>query len=126
LLNKRFERVVLLTPRERLASDEALVTRQGVYVRLYRENIEIVTCVEPLASSCFEEGEVAYANVFNGREEVIRNVAMLTYATPRIPNDSLAAPLRAAGIDVRLVGDCRAPRTVLSATGEGYRTAMDI
>jgi 2,4-dienoyl-CoA reductase-like NADH-dependent reductase (Old Yellow Enzyme family) len=124
LLAERFDRVVLLTERERLASDEALVTRQGVYARLYRKGIEIVTSVRPLATSRFEEGEVAYANVYNGREAVIADVALFTYATARIPDDALAAALRAAGIDVRAIGDAYAPRTVLTATGEGYRAAM--
>jgi dimethylglycine catabolism A len=126
LLCARFDRVVLLTPRERLASDESLVLRQGVYARLYRKGVEIVTNVMPLATSRFDEGEIAYANVFNGREAVVGDVALFTYATPRLPDDALRAPLEAAGLDVRLIGDCRAPRTVLAATGEGYRTAMDI
>ncbi|MEI9992529.1 MAG: NAD(P)-binding protein [Rhizomicrobium sp.] len=126
LLAARFERAVLLTPRERLAAEESIVLRQGVYARLYRKNIEIVTSVEPLAASRFDEGEVAYANIFNGREAVVQDVSLFTYATARMPDDALAAPLRAAGIDVRLIGDCRAPRTVLSATAEGYRTAMEI
>jgi len=125
LLRDRFDRVVLLTERERIASDEALVTRQGVYARLYRKGVEIVTSVRPLATSRFEEGEVAYANVFSGQESVIGDVALFTYATARVPDDELAAPLRAAGIDVRAIGDARAPRTVLTATSEGYRTAMD-
>lgn len=126
LLAERFERVILLTERERVASDEAMVTRQGVYARLYRKGIEIVTSVKPLASSRFEEGEVAYANIYNGRETVIVDVALFTYATARIPDDQLAPPLRAAGIDVREIGDARAPRTVLVATSEGYRAAMEL
>ncbi|WP_157219096.1 oxidoreductase [Flavisphingomonas formosensis] len=125
LLRARFDRVVILTERERIASDEAMVTRQGVYARLYRKGIEIVTSVRPLASSRFEEGEVAYANVFSGGETVITDVALLTYATARIPDDQLAEPLRAAGIDVRLIGDAWAPRTVLAATSDGYRVGME-
>lgn len=125
LLHERFERVVLLTERERLASDEAMVTRQGVYARLCRKGIEFVTSVRPLATSRFEEGEVAYANVYSGREAVIGDVALFTYATSRLPDDELAAPLREAGIDVCAIGDARAPRTVLTATSEGYRAAME-
>ena len=125
-LHERFERVVLLTPRERIASDEALVTRQGIYVRLYQKGIDIRTCVTPLASSRFEEGSISIANVFNGAEDIIEDVTLFSFATPRIPNDALAAPLREANITVRLIGDCYAPRTVLSATQEGYRTAMEI
>ena len=124
LLHKRFERVVLLTDRERIAGDEAVVTRQGIYARLYRKGIEIVTSVRPLSSSRFEEAEVAFANIYTGEEQVITNVALFTYATARIPDDALAAPLMAAGVDVQLIGDAWAPRSVLTATAEGYRAAM--
>lgn len=126
LLAARFDKVAILTPRERLASDESLVVRQSAYQRLYRKGAIILTSVRPLAGSRLEEGEVAYANIYSGAEEVLRDVAFLTYATPRVPNDNLAAPLRAAGLDVRLIGDCKAPRIPLSATAEGYRVAMDI
>ena len=44
------------------------------------------------------------------RETVITDVALFTYATARIPNDELAEPLRKAGLDVREIGDARAPR----------------
>jgi 2,4-dienoyl-CoA reductase-like NADH-dependent reductase (Old Yellow Enzyme family) len=125
LLSERFERVLLLTERERIAGDEALVTRQGVYARLYRKGIGIMTSVRPLVSSRFEEGEVACANVYSGVETVIPEVALFTHATARIPDDGLAAPLIAAGVDVRLIGDAWAPRSVLTATAEGYRTAMN-
>ena len=121
-----FDRVVLLTPRERIASDAAIVTRQVAYERLYAVGVEIGTNVRPLAKSRFEEGEVAYANIYNGAETVIQDVALFTFATPRRPDDELAAPLRAAGIDVRVIGDAYAPRSVLMATQDGYRAGMEV
>lgn len=120
-----FEHVVILTPRERIAGDAAIVTRQGAYARLYAKGVEIVTSVRPLATSRWDEGEVTVANVFNGRERVIGDVALFTYATARRPDDDLAGPLRAAGIEVRVVGDAYAPRSVLMATHEGYRAGME-
>lgn len=125
-LLERFDRLAILTPRERLAGDESTVVRQGVYQRLYRKGAMILTSVRPLPGSRLEEGELAYANIYNDEQAVLRDVAFLTYARPRVPNDALAAPLRAAGLDVRLIGDCLAPRIPLSATAEGYRVAMDI
>ncbi|QIG78854.1 oxidoreductase [Stakelama tenebrarum] len=125
-LMTRFEAVTILTPRERIASDESLMVRQGVYKRLYSQGVRIVTSVRPLPAPRIEDGEIAYANVFSGAEATLTGVAFLTYATPRIPDDALAAPLRAAGIDVRLIGDCKAPRITLSATSEGCRAAMDL
>ena len=35
------------------------------------------------------------------------------------PNDELALPLKAAGVEVHLIGDCRAARNILAATAEG-------
>lgn len=126
LLMERFDRVAILTPRDRLASDEALVVRQGVYHRLYRKGAAILTSVRPLAASRLEEAEIAYENVYNGETGVIGDVAFFTYATARIPNDALAAPLRDAGVALHSIGDARAPRIPLSATREGYRLAMEI
>lgn len=122
----RFSRVAILTPRERIASDESLVTRQGIYRRLYEKGVVIRTSVRPLPTPRLEEGEVAFANVFSGEREVLRDVAFLTYATARVPDNALAGALRTHGLDVRAIGDCLAPRIALSATTEGYRVAMDI
>jgi 2,4-dienoyl-CoA reductase-like NADH-dependent reductase (Old Yellow Enzyme family)/thioredoxin reductase len=126
MLHAKFDRVVLLTPRDRIASDAAMVVRQGAYQRLYRLGVEIVTSVRPMADSRFEEGEVAYANIYNAQRDVIREVALFAYATPRRPDDALAADLRAAGVSVTIIGDAYAPRTVLTATAEGYRAGMEI
>jgi hypothetical protein len=126
LLHERYDRVVVLTDRDRIAGEESLVTRQGVYARFHAKGITIVTSVRPLASSRFEEGEVAVGNIFTGAETILANVALFTFATPRTPNVALEAPLRAAGVPVRLIGDAWAPRTVLAATSEGYQAAMEL
>ena len=111
----------MVTPKERIASAEALVNRQGVYRRLYGKGVEIIILSLPLANSRFEEGSVTLANVYTGQPRTIDDVALLTYATPRAPNDAIAAPLRAAGVEVHLVGDCLTPRFPLNATAEGHR-----
>jgi dimethylglycine catabolism A len=117
----RFERVVLATPRERLGAVEPLVNRQGIYRRLYRKGVEVVTLSEPAPDSRFEEAEVTLAHAFTGATQVVRDIALFTYATSRAANDGLAAPLRAAGLEVHQIGDCFAPRLVLNATSEGHR-----
>ena len=73
-----------------------------------------------------DEGEVAFANVHSGRRDVIGDVALFTFATPRQPNDSIADELRASGMAVTIIGDAYAPRTLLMATAEGYRAGMEI
>jgi hypothetical protein len=57
---------------------------------------------------------------YGGDVQVIEDLTLLTYATPRIPDDDLAAPLRAAGITVIAVGDTRAPQEMLFATASGH------
>jgi thioredoxin reductase len=120
-LTSRFDRVVIITSRERIASDEPLVNRQEIYARLYKKKVEIITSCEPLATSAFDEGVLDYANIFGGQTGRIEGVSLLTYATPRVPNDELAPALRASGVELHLIGDAYAPRFVVTATAEGHR-----
>jgi 2,4-dienoyl-CoA reductase-like NADH-dependent reductase (Old Yellow Enzyme family) len=117
-----FEQVIIVTPRERIASDVSLVARQGIYQRLSAKHVRIITLNTPLASSNFEEGELILANIYNGRETLIDQIALLTYATSRVPDDELLAPLQAQDVSVSVIGDAYAPRSVLAATREGQQT----
>lgn len=126
-LNELFDEVVVLTPRERIAEDVALVTRQGILRRFHLQRIRWHGLVEPIWSEAFEnEARLEYASVYGGIVGHIDDVAFFAYATPRRPNDELAAPLRDAGIDVRLVGDCRVARHVVDATLEGHAAGMSV
>ncbi|MGH8663638.1 MAG: hypothetical protein ACREUX_05175 [Burkholderiales bacterium] len=113
----------MLTPREYIAQKVALVTRQGIIRRFHEKRIDVV----PLAEVRWAEsspGKIAYANVYSGGIRVIADVALIAYATPRVPEDELAEPLRAAGVDVRLAGDCALPQGLLAATVCGYALGM--
>ena len=123
LLCERFEKVTIVTPRERIAGDVSLINRQGIYQRLYRLGVEIITSCEPRNLDALEDAALDVMNVYNGTVTRIDDVVAITYATSRVPNDTLALPLEAAGIKVTAIGDCRAPRTVLAATREGYEVA---
>lgn len=115
-----FERVVIVTPRNSIADLASLVTRQGIERRLAQKGVDLLFLSEPRWSDGIEEGRLECANVYSGRRTVIEDVAMLAYASPRAAHDGLAAPLRAAVGDVRLVGDCRSPRDLLAATADGH------
>ena len=54
LLRSRFERVVIITPRDSIAHDTPLVTQQGILRRLHEKDIEIVTLGEPRWTEAFE------------------------------------------------------------------------
>lgn len=126
LLAKRFEKVSIVTPRERIASDVSLINRQGIYQRLHDLNVDIVVCADIKDLDRLEEAEIEAINVYNGSVTVLDDIAAITYSTARVPNLSLMRPLLDAGIEVETIGDARAPRTVLAATKEGYDTAMAI
>lgn len=126
LLAARFERVVIVTPRAGLAEEEPLVNRQGILRRIHTLGIEVLTLSEPEFGPEFEDGIILARNVFSGRAVRIADLALFTYATARVPDDQLAEPLRAAGVEVRLVGDCYAPRSVLAATADGHRAGNQL
>jgi len=119
-LRARFARVVLITPRDCIAQDVAMVTRQGILRRLFDQRIETVLHAEPCDLEKLEDGKLSYANIYTGERTEIGDVAFFAYATPRAPRVELAAPLRAAGLAVRVVGDCRVARGVMAATSEGH------
>jgi 2,4-dienoyl-CoA reductase-like NADH-dependent reductase (Old Yellow Enzyme family) len=126
LLTERFEAVSIVTPRERIASDVSLINRQGIYQRLYERGVELVTSCAPRDLDALEEAALDVVNIYSGAVTRLPDVVAVTYATSRVPDNALAAPLIAAGVEVIPIGDCRAPRTVLAATREGYKVALTL
>jgi len=119
-LRARFSRTVIATPRDTIATDVPMVTRQGILRRMAEQRIEIFTLSEPRWSDACAEGRLHLVNIYTDNEHVIEDLALLTYASPRAPNAALTAPLQAAGIEVILVGDARAPQEMLFATASGH------
>lgn len=119
-LRARFTHVVIVTPRDTIASDVPMVTRQGILRRMAEQRIEIVTLSEPRWSDACAEGRLELVNIYTGDARLIEDLALLTFATPRAPNAALTAPLEAAGIAVIPVGDARAPQEMLFATASGH------
>lgn len=119
-LHTLFERAIVITPRQTIADECALVTRQGVMRRLSRAGIEIITLAEPRWGERMETGDLEIEHVYTGVRGVVRDVAFLAYSTPRAPDNGLAEPLRAAGIEVHAIGDCLSARNVMAATAEGH------
>ena len=121
LLHALFERVAIVTPRDTIATFTSLVTRQGILRRINEMRVRTLVLAEPRIDEDFlERGRLACVNVYNGDIAHIDDVAFLAWSTPRAPNDALYVPLRAAGIEVQRVGDCKCARDVLSATAEGH------
>ena len=125
-LQRIFARVVIITPRDAIAEETSMVTHQAINRRLSAKGIDVMTLSEPLWTDDVENGNLEIVQVYTREKTVIRNVTFFTYSTPRAPDIALVAPLRAAGIDVRLTGDCMTPRNVMAATAEGHAAGHDI
>jgi dimethylglycine catabolism A len=115
-LADRYQKLVLLTPRTDIARQVNYCSRIGIHRRLYQAGAEIIVAAEPVA---FEHGVLAWRNIFNGRVHEISHVGLFLWSTPRLANDALAEPLRRAGLDTCLIGDCLAPRNLICAIHEG-------
>jgi 2,4-dienoyl-CoA reductase-like NADH-dependent reductase (Old Yellow Enzyme family) len=113
--------LVLLTPRQQLARNVNYCSAIGVHRRLYEADAEIVLSAEPVS---LRDGVLVWRNVFNGRLQQIDNVGAFVWSTPRIADDAIAQSLRDACADVRLIGDCLAPRNLLCAIHEGEAAAF--
>ena len=120
LLHTLFQRVYIITPRETIAEATTIVTHQGIVRRMREKRITVIPLTEPQISADWQGDRLPYADMITGEIGFIDHVTFFAYSTPRTPNDELAAPLRAAGIELRLIGDCRAPRGLMVATAEGH------
>lgn len=125
-LTELFDGVVIVTPRERIASDVPLVNRQAIYQRLYERGVEIHTCVELRTIDGLEDAQLTAVNVYNGAATVLDGIVAVTYATARRPNDGLRSDLEKAGVKAIPIGDCYAPRTILAATREGFEVGSTL
>jgi hypothetical protein len=125
-LHSLFDQVVILTPRHSLADDMAVVTRQGVLRRIFTKKIVVHLLALPVWDAGMEDGVLAWVNVITGERNLIHNVALLTYATPRRRNDALSESLTRLGVTVLTVGDCKSPRDMIAATADGHLAGHQI
>jgi 2,4-dienoyl-CoA reductase-like NADH-dependent reductase (Old Yellow Enzyme family) len=120
-LARDYRRLVLLTPRQQIARNVNYCSTIGIHRRLYEADAEIVLSAEPIS---LRDGTLTWRNVFTGQTRDITDVAMFVWSTPRVADDAIASPLQDAGIDLRLIGDCMAPRHLHCAIHEGEAAAL--
>jgi thioredoxin reductase len=120
-LARDYRRLVLLTPRQQIARNVNYCSAIGIHRRLYEANAEIVLSAEPVS---VRDGRLTWRNVFTGRTQDLDDVGVFVWSTPRVADDAVAKQLHAKGIDVRLIGDCMAPRNLLCAIHEGEAAAL--
>jgi hypothetical protein len=120
-LARDYRRLVLLTPRQQIARNVNYCSAIGIHRRLYEANAEIVLSAEPVS---VRGGRLTWRNVFTARTRDLDDVGVFVWSTPRVADDAVAKQLCAMGIDVRLIGDCMAPRNLLCAIHEGEAAAL--
>ncbi len=126
-LSEVFERVVVISPRDSLAEDCSLVARQSVQRRLHAAGVRVITQAWPRWRDDFETRQsIDWVSVHGESGGEIEEVALLTYATPRVPNDALWAPLRSHGLNVTRIGDCLQPGDAMAATAQGFETGRTL
>jgi hypothetical protein len=118
LLLARFDRLLLLTPRDAIARDVPAIYGQGVQRRLAaaEPRIEVLIHREPVD---FADGRLRIRHILTGREVVVPDVALFTWSTPRRPRAGLEAELAEVGVPTLRIGDAVAPRLLLSAVRDG-------
>ncbi|WP_104019660.1 oxidoreductase [Roseovarius nitratireducens] len=116
-LAKTASRIMLLTPRTYLARTVNYCSAIGVHRRLYAAGVEIIHAA---TVERFEAKSLVWTNPYTGVQSSAEGVDLFVYSTLRRADDTLAAPLRNAGIEVSLIGDCMSPRNQIGAIHEGH------
>lgn len=122
-LARKFELVVLMTPRTQIAQNVNYCSVIGVHRRLYEAQIQVITAAEPVS---LNDHTMIWRNVFTDRRLKIENADLFLWSTPRIADDRLNRALQEKGMSVQLVGDCMSPRNALCAVHEGHATALNL
>ena len=119
----RYDRVVLLTPAPDVAREVNLMSRFGVYRRLYDAGVTIERFAEPVRLG---GGVMTWRNILTREEFELAEVTCLAYATPRLVNDELVGRLKSSGIPLHVIGDCKLPRNTTAAVHEGHAAGLAI
>ena len=116
-------RVHVVTPAFAVAEDVDVVQRVPLYERLLAAGTSFVANADVVA---LDGAEVVTRNVYSGEESRIGPVDLLVAWRGNRALDDLRAAIEAAGLELHMVGDCVAPRTVDVAMAEGALAARAI
>ena len=115
LMARRFERLILLTPRPGIAQNVNYCSAIGVHRRLHGAGVEIMPSHDLID---YRGGDVTCRNVFTGEERTLADIASVVFVTPRLVNDELGDVF--GGIPVHRIGDCLSPRNIMAAIHGGH------
>ncbi|MEI4485766.1 FAD-dependent oxidoreductase [Frigidibacter sp. MR17.14] len=91
--------------------------------KMVEAGVVMTPAVRPVA---FEGGRVQFQHMFSRQPCGSRDYDTIVLADPGVPRDELLAPLQAAGLWVRAIGDAYAPRDIEAAFLDGYEAALSL
>jgi hypothetical protein len=122
-LSQGWKKVTLVTSALHPGEGEGITTAYSLIRALGRRGIAIIDRAKVAG---FTGRTAALSGVFGERREAVHDVdavVSLLGATSRVP---LLAPLRDAGLDVRVIGDARLPRSVTEAVRDAAVTVWSL
>jgi 2,4-dienoyl-CoA reductase-like NADH-dependent reductase (Old Yellow Enzyme family)/thioredoxin reductase len=115
--------VVVVELLKAVASDMETVSRTLTLRRLEERGVDIFTGTR---IDRIEDDEVFVSDVEGSEQRSLGRFNTIVIATGRQAHDPLSASLRAAGVDVAIVGDAIIPGQVIDATAGGHAAAFGI
>ena len=119
----RGKEVDLITSEETIANFLGATTRPPLLTRLFKKGIQIFNHLEARE---LRDGNLIARNIWTGELSQVGPYDSFVYAYGGIRVDTLSEPLKAKGINVELIGDAFAPRSLQHAILEGHRLAREV
>jgi hypothetical protein len=116
-LAERVKRVTVFTSTTGFGWRATIYSTLATRKRLRERKVRIVPLRTPVS---WDGRALRLEDGSTGDHELHEGFTSLVCAQYNRAEDELRAPLRALGLNVRLVGDCLAPRTALEAIYEGH------
>lgn len=121
-LAERGAQVCLLTPSAGALWRTTVYSSTTTFARWRQLGIRIMTLRRPLSWSA---GTLRVEDVSCGDIEERKGIDHFVAVLPAEASSELEEPLLSAGLSVRSVGDCLAPRNALEAVFDGHRSARE-
>ena len=115
--------VDLITSQETIGNFLGATTRPPLLRRLYRKKVQIFNHLE---AESLDKGCLVARNIWSGELHEVGPYDAFVYAYGGAPLDSLSEALKTRGIQVQLVGDAFAPRSLQHAILEGHQFAREL
>ena len=122
-LRDRGHEVDLITSQEVIGSFLGATTRPPLLTRGFKKGVQFFY---HLRAEALQEQHLIARNEWTGELSQVGPYDGFVYAYGGMGVDTLSAPLEAAGLAVRVVGDAFAPRSLQHAILEGHQYARDL